>query len=27
MNPLFAKAAARAVRAVRKCAPFSFLPP
>lgn len=25
-NPLFAKAAASAVRAVRKCAPFSFLP-
>jgi hypothetical protein len=25
-NPLFAKAAASAVRAVHKCAPFSFLP-
>ena len=25
-NPLFAKAAESAVRAVRKCAPFSFLP-
>ena len=25
-HPLFAKAAASAVRAVRKCAPYNFLP-